>query len=110
MLGCSYLASQDILIIHEILGKITAEEDRLNEIKKQKKIEEEQKKQNDSSPTTPTSPSSSSSNPLAGMFGGLAGLGGLTGIASPQNSPKPEEVAAKAKEGMNNMNRVINNR
>ena len=99
MLGCSYLASQDILVIHEILGKITAEEDRLNEIKKQ----------NDSSPTTPTSPSSSS-NPLAGMFGGLAGLGGLAGITSPQNSPKPEEVAAKAKEGMNNMNRVINNR
>ena len=44
------------------------------------------------------------------MFGGLTGLGGLTGIASPQNSPKPEEAAAKAKEGMNNMNRVINNR
>ena len=109
MLGCSYLASQDILVIHEILGKITAEEDRLNEIKKQKKAEEEQKKQNDSSPTTPSSPSSSS-NPLAGMFGGLAGLGGLAGITSPQNSPKPEEAAAKAKEGMSTMNVNNNNR
>ena len=82
MTGCLYLGSQDILVIHKLLEKIMKEEDRLTEIKKQKKAEEE-KKQGDTSPSTPT-------NTSTDMFG----------LLTPQKSPKPEENEAKAKEGI----------
>lgn len=98
MLGCLYLGSQDILVVHQLLEMITKEEDRLTQIMKEKKAEEERKQQAEGS-SSPSSSSSSQSNSLMGMLGGLGGLGGLGTLGSAHSSPKPEEEAAKSKEG-----------
>ena len=81
VMGCSYLGSQNIIVIHQVLEMLNREEADLVEANRQKKKEEKKDAKKDSP---------IQSSPLAAL-----GLG----FTSPRPSMKPEEVAAKAKEG-----------
>lgn len=80
VMGCSYLGSQNILIIHQILEMLNREEAELKASQQKKKEEKKDSKRDIQAQSSP-----------------LAALG--FGLASPRPSMKPEEAAAKAKEG-----------
>ena len=40
-LACAYAGSQDIVVVHQLIGLMTVEESRLAKLRKQKKEEEE---------------------------------------------------------------------
>lgn len=90
LLGCLYVGSHDILIVHQLIEMMTAEESRLAKLRKQKKEEDEKNGvKKDPAPATQDA------------FGGLAGMGGLSslfGALPSPSTPKPAEEAAMAKE------------
>ena len=90
LLGCLYVGSHDILVVHQLIEMMTAEESRLAKLRKQKKEEDEKNGvKKDPAPATQDA------------FGGLAGMGGLSslfGALPSPSTPKPAEEAAMAKE------------
>ena len=89
LLGCLYVGSHDILVIHQLIEMMTAEESRLAKLRKQKK-EEDEKNGVKKDPA-----------PAQDPFGGLAGISGLSnllGVLPSPSTPKPGEEAAMAKE------------
>ena len=90
LLGCLYVGSHDILVVHQLIEMMTAEESRLAKLRKQKKEEDE--KNGVKKDPTPAAQDA---------FGGLAGMGGLSslfGALPSPSTPKPAEEAAMAKE------------
>lgn len=90
LLGCLYVGSHDILVVHQLIEMMTAEESRLAKLRKQKKEEDEKNGvKKDPAPAAQDA------------FGGLAGMGGLSslfGALPSPSTPKPAEEAAMAKE------------
>lgn len=83
LLGCSFLGSQNILIIHQLLELLSKEETELEEKQRQKKKEDTKEKEEKEE--TVSSP---------------FGVSSLAGFLMPQRSAvSPEEAKAKAKEG-----------
>ena len=96
VLGCSYLGSQNIVIVHQILAKITTiEEEETRKLKE--KEEEEKKKKADSEKEGETK-----KDPAGGAAGYMSmmdalGFGG--GGISAQPAPNKDELDNIAKEG-----------
>ena len=83
LLGCSFLGSQNILVIHQLLELLSKEETELEEKARQKKKEDTQEKEEKEE---------TASNPLS-----MSSFTGL--LMPPRPAVSPEAAKAKAKEG-----------
>ena len=93
LLACGFLASQDLLVIHQLLSLLQEEEDRLQQQQQQQQQQKQQQQSAGSPPAESKTPEEASPRD---MFSLMGLLNGNFLLSTP--SPKPVEDAAVAHE------------